>query len=223
MFLTFSRPVPLVLALAFLTFIPVLNAVVNMVQIATDTYGGSSAHLAVAPISWFLHALTGAAFGIAGPMNFALALRRRFGRLHRVTGRIFVGAGAVLGVTAVSLLLSVEPQRTPVIDIARGVFGAALLVALTLAVTAIRARDIPRHRAWAIRAYAIGMGSGTIGLVFLPVYLVTGTPPVGLASDIILVAWWALNIGFAQWVIRRLGPSMRRLPAEQALAQASGN
>jgi len=213
MFRSFSRPAPLVLALAFCTFIPVLMAMVETVQIPTGTYAEDSAHLAVAPLSWFLHVLAGAAFGIAGPMNFALALRRRFGRLHRATGRIFVGAGVVLGLTAFSLLLSVEPQRTPVIDVARGVFGLALLVALAMAVNAIRARDIPRHRAWVIRAYAIGMGSGTVALVFFPIYVLTGAPPIGLASDVIFVTWWALNIGFAEWVIHRITPSIRRFPA----------
>lgn len=204
MFRFFSRPVPFLLALAFCTFIPLMNAIANMVQIPTGTYAEDSAHLAVAPLSWFLHVLAGAAFGIAGPMNLALALRRRFGRLHRATGRIFVCAGLVLGLTAFSLLLSVEPQRTPVIDIARGVFGIALLVTLAMAIIAIRARDIPRHRAWMIRTYAIGMGSGTGALVLIPIYLVTGAPPTGLSSDVILVTWWVLTIGFAEWVIYRI-------------------
>jgi len=210
---TFSRPVPLALALAFCTFIPVLNALVNTIQIPTGTYAGDSAHLAVAPVSWFLHVLAGVAFGISGPMNFVLALRRRFGHLHRVTGRVFFGAGVVLGLTAFSLLLSVEPQRTPIIDIARGVFGLALLLALAQAITAIRARDIPRHRAWVIRTYAIGMGSGTIGLVFLPVYLITGAPPVGLVADGIFTVWWLLTIGLAEWVIHRITPSVHQVPA----------
>jgi uncharacterized membrane protein len=201
-----ARPVPLVLTLAFFTFIPVLTAMVNTVQIPTGSYPEDSAHLAVAPISWFLHALAGVAFGIAGPMNFVLALRGRFGRLHRVTGRIFVGAGAVLGLSALSLLLSVEPQRTLVVDIARGVFGLALLVALAKAIAAIRRRDIPGHRAWVIRAYAVGMGLGTVALVFFPIYLVTGAPPTGLASDLLFAASWSLNIGLAEWVIRRLSP-----------------
>jgi uncharacterized membrane protein len=199
----FSRPVPLVLALAFLTFIPVLTAVMNTVQIPTGTYAPDSAHLAVAPLSWFLHALTGVAFGVTGPMNFVLALRRRFGRLHRVTGWIFFGSGLVLALSALSLLLSVEPQRTPVADIARGVFGLALLLSLAMAIAAIRRRDIPRHRAWVIRAYAVGMGLGTVALVFFPIYLVTGAPPTGLASDILFAASWSLNIGFAEWVVRR--------------------
>jgi uncharacterized membrane protein len=199
----FSRPVPLVLVLAFFTFIPVLTAMINTVQIPTGTYPKDSAHLAAAPVSWFLHVLTGVAFGIAGPMNFVLALRRRFDWLHRVTGRIFFGAGLVLGLSALSILLWVEPQRTPVVDIARCVFGLVLIGALALAIAAIRRRDVPRHRAWVIRAYAVGMGLGTVSLVFFPIYLVTGAAPTGLASDLLFVGSWSLNIAFAEWVIRR--------------------
>ncbi len=200
----FSRPAPLVLALAFFTFIPVLTASVETVQIATGNYPEDSAHLAVAPLSWFLHMLTGVAFGIAGPVNFVLALRRRFGRLHRMTGWIFFGSALVLGLTSFSLLFSVEPQRTAIVDIARGVFGLVLLLAIAKAIAAIKRRDIQGHRAWVIRAYAVGMGLGTVGLVFFPIYIVTGAPPMGLASDLLFAVSWALNVGFAEWVIRRL-------------------
>jgi uncharacterized membrane protein len=209
----FARPVPLVLALAFFTFIPVLTAVIDTVQIPTGTYAKDSAHLAVAPFSWFLHVLAGVAFGICGPMNFVLALRHRFGRLHRVTGWIFFASALVLGLSALSLLFSVEPQRTLVVDIARGVFGLALLLAVAKAIAAIRRRDIPGHRAWVIRAYAIGMGLGTVALVFFPIYLVTGAPPTGLASDLLFAASWSLNIGFAEWVIHRMTPAVRRVRA----------
>lgn len=206
----FSRPTPLLLLLALFTFIPVVTAVMNTVQIPTGTYPQDSAHLAVAPLSWFLHALAGVAFGIAGPLNFVRALRRRFDRLHRVAGWVFFGSGLVLGLTALSLLLTVEPQRTPVVDIARGVFGLALIVSIAMAATAIRRRDIATHRAWVIRAYAVGMGLGTVALVFFPIYVVTGAPPEGLASDILFVGSWALNVGLAEWVIHRTTPSTSR-------------
>jgi uncharacterized membrane protein len=199
----FSRPVPLVLVLALFTFIPILNALVETVQIPLGTYPHDAAHLAVAPLSWFLHALTGVVFGITGPLNFVRALRRRFDRLHRMAGWVFFGSGLVLGLTAFALLFSVDSQRTPVVDIARGVFGLVLLLAIAMAIAAIRRRDMPQHRAWVIRAYAVGMGLGTVGLVFFPIYLVTGAPPMGLASDILFAACWALNIGLAEWVIRR--------------------
>lgn len=213
MFRFFSQPAPLVLALALFTFIPVLTALVLVFQIPFGTYPEDSARLAVAPIAWFAHVLAGAAFGITGPVQFVRALRHRFGALHRVSGRIFVLSGAILGLSGLSLLAQVPSQRTPLVDIARGLFGLALLIALVLAMTAIRNRDFLRHRAWAIRAYAIGMGLGAVSLVFFPIYIITGQPPTGLASDILFVASWVLTIAFAEVVIRCSSQSPPRVPA----------
>ncbi len=213
MFRFFSQPVPLVLALALCTCIPVLTALVHVFQIPTGTYPKDSARLAIAPISWFAHVLAGAAFGITGPVQFVRALSHRFGALHRVSGRIFVLSGAILGFSGLSLLAQVASQRTPLADIARGVFGLALLIALTLSMAAIRNRDFLRHRAWAIRAYAIGMGLGAVALVFFPIYLITGQPPSGLASDILFVSSWALTIAFAEVLIRQSSFHLPQVPA----------
>jgi len=210
----FQRPIPLVLALALFTAIPVLTALINVMQIPSGAYPADSAHLAVAPVSWFAHALAGVAFGITGPVQFVRALRHRFGALHRVSGRIFVLSGAILGLSGLSLLAQVESQRTPVADIARGLFGLALLIALALAMAAIRNRDFFRHRAWMIRAYAVGMGLGAVALVFFPIYIVMGQAPTGLASDILFVASWGLSIAFGEVVIGHLSRSPHpRVPA----------
>lgn len=208
-----SRPVPLVLALAFFTAIPVLNALVQVVQIPSGTYPADSARLAVAPVAWFAHVLAGVAFGITGPVQFVRALRHRFGRVHRATGRVFVIAGATLGLSGLSLLAQVMSERTPLADIARGLFGLALLFALALAMVAVRDRDFRRHRAWMIRAYAVGMGLGTVGLVFFPIYIVTGQPPMGFAADILFVAAWVMTIVVGEVVVHRLSASPSKASA----------
>ncbi|MCU0826068.1 MAG: DUF2306 domain-containing protein [Tabrizicola sp.] len=209
----FSRPALLLLVLALCTLIPVMMALVRVIQIPTGTYEADSLRLAVAPLPWFLHALAAGIFGLAGPLNLVLALRRRFGRLHRMAGWAFVCAGTILALSGLLLLAMVEMQSTPLIDIVRGIFSAALLLALASAILAIRVGDIHAHRAWAVRAYAIGMGAGTISMLYLPIYIVTGTLPNGLTSDVIYAAWWVLNIGFAEWVIHRITPAIRRVPA----------
>jgi hypothetical protein len=55
-----------------------------------------------------------------------------------------------------------------------------------------------------MRAYAIGMGQGTVALVLFPIYLITAEPPMGLAADTAVVGMWLLNIALGEWVIRRL-------------------
>lgn len=200
MFRRLQRPILLVLLLAFLTVIPVLNSLVQVFQIPSGTYPKDSARLAVAPISWFFHVLASVAFGITGPVQFVRALRHRFGALHRSFGWIFVLSGTTIGILGLSIFAQATSLRTPLATIARGLFSLALLVALALAIAAIRDPDFLRHRAWTIRAYAVGMGLGTVGLVFFPIYIVTGQAPIGLASDILFVASWVLTIAMGEVV-----------------------
>lgn len=197
----FVRPMPLVLLLAFATFIPVMMAGVRVVQIPAGRVPEDSLRLMVAPLSHWLHALAGLMFGVLGPLQFARALRARFGALHRLAGRIFVLSGLVMAFSGLGLLLQVESIATRLLDVARALFSAGLIVALVLGVRAAMARDRAAHRAWMIRAYALGMGGATIGLVILPIYLLTGEPITGLSSDFVFVAWWLVTIALGEWVI----------------------
>lgn len=199
----FAKPLPLVLLLAFCTFIPVMMAGVRVVQVPFGTVPDDSLRLMVAPISLFLHALAGVSFGIAGPFQFSRVLQRKFGRLHRIMGRVFVVSGMFLGLSGLSLLIQVDSISTPMLDSFRGIMGFALCLALALGLAAIQVPDLVRHRAWMIRAYAIGMGTGTIALVFFPIYLITGTAPTGWALDSIFVGWWSFNVILGEWVIRQ--------------------
>lgn len=211
MFRLFQRPIPLALLLAFLTAIPILNSLVLTFQIPSGTYPEDTARLVAAPVSFFAHVLAGVAFGITGPLQFVRAVRHRFGALHRISGRIFVLSGVIVGFSGLSVLAQVASIRAPMVDIARGLFGLVLLIALAMAMVAVHKRDFVRHRAWAIRAYAVGMGLGTVALVFIPLYIVTGQPPVGLLSDVLFVVTWVMNIVVAEVVIRHIARSRREV------------
>lgn len=205
---TFAKPIPLALLLTFCTAIPILVAASEVIQIPLGLLPEDSHRLLIAPVSLFLHALAGVLFGVLGPVQFTGVLRRRFGRLHRITGRAFGVAGLFLGLAGMSLLLQVDSKSTALPDVFRGLTSVALVVAILLGITAARARDIPRHRAWMIRSYAIGMGSGTIALVMFPIYIATGEPLNGLMSDIVFVGWWSFNIALGEWVVRRGRPAL---------------
>jgi hypothetical protein len=78
-----------------------------------------------------------------------------------------------------------------------GVMGTALV----LGFAAIRRRDVRTHRAWMIRAYALGLGAGT--QVF--------TQGVGegifghgeLSTGASISVAWLVNAAVAEWAIRR--------------------
>ncbi len=190
--------------LLFLTAIPVAMAGVRMVQIPMGTTPDDTAHLMTLPLHYWLHASAGLAFGLLGPLQFGRALAGRFGRLHKLLGRVFVAAGVVLGFSGLRLLMAFPGSSTLLLDAVRVLAGIALLIALALSIRAIQDRDVPRHRAWMIRAYAIGVGQSLIAFILFPIYLITGEPPVGVMADLTIVASWVISLAMGEYAIRRI-------------------
>jgi hypothetical protein len=201
-----ARPTGLAITLLLLTAIPVLMAGVRVFQIPLDALPEDATKFRAVPVAHFVHALAGFLFGVLGPLQFAGVLKRRFGRLHRVTGRVFVIAGLFLGLSSFRLLWEFPDASTWLLAAARLAAGLALILTLLLGVAAILRRDVPAHRAWMIRAYAIGMGAATIALIMFPIFIITGAPIVGFASDTLFILSWVINIGIGEWVIRRSRP-----------------
>jgi uncharacterized membrane protein len=199
----FLRPLWLVCILLFATFIPIISAGLRMYQISFDVLPLDAIKFNAVPWSLFIHALGGFLFGILGPLQFAGAMKRRFGRVHRVSGRIFVAAGLMLGLSSLRLLAVFPDGSTWVLVSARLAAGLALVLAIVLSILAIRKGSVQLHRAWMIRAYAIGMGPASISFIQLPIFLITGEAVQGYAADFLFVISWVINILIAEWVIRR--------------------
>jgi hypothetical protein len=73
--------------------------------------------------------------------------------------------------------------------------------ALLIAWRSILRRDVPRHEAFMIRAYALGQGAGTQVLVLLPWMFLSGESG-GLTRDLLMTLSWAINIVLAESIIR---------------------
>jgi hypothetical protein len=79
--------------------------------------------------------------------------------------------------------------------------SSTMAVAVVLALIAILNRNIPSHRAWIIRAYALGQGAGTQALIFIPLMLVVGEV-TGQLRDILMIAAWVINFIVGEFIIR---------------------
>lgn len=192
------------ITLFLLTGLTIAFAFVQAFQILLGTLPPDSARLSTAPVSHFTHVLAGVLFGVTGPLQFGRVLANKFGRLHRVLGRVFILAGAFLSLSSLSLLWQFPTGDSMANSVARLVFGLALGFTLCKAVLAIRRRNISVHRDWMIRSYALGMGATLVAVVFLPIYLITGVPPTGLVSDIAFVGSWCFCVLVAEVVVRKL-------------------
>lgn len=199
-----TKPIVVPVALYVGTLLTILLALVQVVQIPLGALPEDSLRLTATPVWHFMHVLGGATFGILGPIQFSRVLMRKFGRLHRVMGRVFVAAGAMISLSALTLLWHFPDTYSAAMNSGRLLFGIALGGALALAMQAIRQRDFDRHRNWMIRAYAIGMGATAVTTVFFPIYVITGEPPTGLVADIIFLGSWAACVVFAEVLVRRI-------------------
>ena len=161
-----------------------------------------------------MHVLGATVYAILGAFQFSARLRRRHLNWHRKSGRILVGAG--LAVAGSGLWMTLFYTGAPGGDLLwaiRLLVGSAMAASIVLGFAAIRRRDIPAHRAWMIRAYALGLGAGTQAFTEGIGEALLGT--TDLSKAISLGAGWVINAVVAEWVICR--PAVRR--ARRARAQ----
>ncbi|MEP7190334.1 MAG: DUF2306 domain-containing protein [Roseiflexaceae bacterium] len=208
-----------------LTAIPVLAGVVRLVGLAGEAaVTPENARFFAAPVPVIIHIISATLFCILGAFQFAPRFRRRRLGWHRVAGRFLVIAGLASGLSGLWMTqfypLRVEQLQGTLLYGFRMLIGSVMVVAIVLSWTAIMGRNIARHRAWMIRAYAIGQGAGTQALVFLPWLLIVGIPNE-LNRDILMITGWLINLAVAEWLIRR--NSSRGRQAQGAGTQQQGS
>lgn len=163
------------------------------------------------PTALVLHILGAGVFALLGIAQLVPGIRRRHRVWHRRAGRVVAVAGLAVAGSALWLTLFYAPQpgTGDLLSVLRVVVSTAMVACIVLGFTAIRRRDVVAHRAWMIRAYALGLGAGTqaftegLGEAFF------GTGDV--RGDLYKAAAWVINLAVAEWAVRRpTRPSQRR-------------
>jgi Predicted membrane protein (DUF2306) len=99
--------------------------------------------------------------------------------------------------------------------VVRLVVGSAMLASIVLAVLAIRRREFTSDVAWMTRGYAIALGAGSRVFTGLPWTVIVG--PIGAGDElprtVLMTAGWVINLGVAEYVIRRRGQRRTRTSA----------
>jgi uncharacterized membrane protein len=138
------------------------------------------------PFKWWLlpHGVAGALVLLMAPLQFSGRLRRRFPRLHRLGGRLYVAGVVILAPLGAYIQYFQERLGAPRSFTVLGVVDAALLLATTLiAFVFAYKRKIAQHRQWMIRSYAVA-------LVFIEGRFILG-----------VTGWEQLGVEMAQAVI----------------------
>jgi hypothetical protein len=114
---------------------------------------------AFATIGIGAHFLTGAILLLFGPVQLIGAVRRRAPRLHRWMGRIYVSAALLTGLGGLMFIAKQGTIGGAPMSVGFSLYGALMVVASVATVWRARQRRFQEHRAWAIRLFALTIGS----------------------------------------------------------------
>ncbi len=137
------------------------------------------------------HAFASAFALAAGPLQFWARLRSVAPAVHRWIGRLYLCAGVLLGGIS-GLYMASHAYGGPVSRVGFGALAIAWLYTGLRAWLAIRARDVPAHRRWMVRNYALTFAAVTLRL-YVPAALASG---MEFATAYPLIAWlcWLPNL-----------------------------
>jgi uncharacterized membrane protein len=176
-----------------------------------DTHFASQRTLTLA------HVLPAMLFMVLGPLQFVRRLRAKYPQLHRWSGRIFLAASLVVGLTGLTMALGKTigglDEKAAII-----LFGTFFLVALAKALWHAVRREFALHREWMIRGYAIGLAVAAIrpimGMFFAAALLRGHTPD---PKEFFGTAFW---IGFTlQMIAAEIWINYTRPPAPVQMAE----
>ena len=163
-----------------------------------------------APLATFAigaHFLTGGALLLLGPIQLIGRLRRAVPALHRWLGRLYVVSAGIAGLGGLGFILGQGTIGGPLMDLGFGLYGGLMVLSAGFAYAHARAGRIEAHRAWAIRLFALTIGSWLYrmeyGLWFLMFGSVGRGPEFSGWFDAIMVFFFYIpNLVVAEIVIR---------------------
>lgn len=191
-------------ALILFSIISLLFGVLRLNELASGAeITPANARFFASPLPVVLHIIGAIVFAILGAFQFVSRLWRRGIGWHRWAGRVLVPFGLVVGLSGIWMTIFYpSPNSSLLLYALRLFFGSAMVVCIVLGFAAIRRRNVPEHRAWMTRGYAIGLGAATQVLTGIVGALVLGTP-TDFETAVLMGAAWVINLAVAEWFIRR--------------------
>ncbi|MEY2759511.1 MAG: hypothetical protein RIR33_3289 [Pseudomonadota bacterium] len=116
-------------------------------------------HTPVASAGIGLHFFAGAVLLLLGPVQLIGAIRKHVPALHRWIGRLYALAAFAAGVGGLTFIAAKGTVGGLAMDVAFATYGAFMVLAAVQVVRHAMARRIDVHRQWAIRLYALAIGS----------------------------------------------------------------
>lgn len=132
------------------------------------------------------HGIGGALALFIGAAQFSSRLRRKYVRVHRFLGKVYIISNFVLASVAILMALKISPWFMTVFTIVQ---AGALMAFTAAAYRSIRQKNVAQHREWMMRSYAVL-------LLFLEGRVLMAIPAIGQRGmdSVVLVNWGCLVV-----------------------------
>lgn len=105
------------------------------------------------------HFFAGAVILMLGSIQLVEGIRNKFINVHRWVGRVYVIACIIAAIGGLLFIFLKGTIGGTVMNISFAGYGLALLLCAILTIKFARAKQLDKHRAWAIRLYALAIAS----------------------------------------------------------------
>jgi uncharacterized membrane protein len=201
--------------LIFLSVVPAIAGTARLMQLTGGAeVTAENARFFAQPLPVVLHIVSSLMYCVVGAFQFSASIRRRYITLHRASGRVLIPLGLVSAASGLWMTQFYPNANFDGVALywVRLAVGIAMIYALCAGFAAIRKRNIPAHKAWMMRAYALGIGAGTQVLTHLPWMLLPGLHGETFRT-ISMAAGWAINLAVAEYLIAKGAAQPRVRPA----------
>jgi uncharacterized membrane protein len=172
-----------------------------LLPLGTTVDPGMRAGFAAHASAVYVHAFSAAVALLLGPLQFSTQFRARRTNVHRWLGRVYLGAGVLVGGLS-GLYLAQFAYGGAVARLGFGTLAVLWLYTGARGFAAIRAGAVAAHRRWMTRNYALAFAA-----VMLRLY-VTLSIAAGAEFEQVYapIAWlcWVPNLLAAEYIVRRL-------------------
>jgi uncharacterized membrane protein YozB (DUF420 family) len=195
-------------ALIAFGLLPILANALRRIAQAAGAGGPATAEGGGMSLPVLVHVVAATVFVVLGALQLSAGMRRRRPAWHRRAGRVAAVASVLAALSGIWLAFEGLSRSGGLLFTFRLLAASALALFIVLGIVAVRRRRLPQHRAWMIRAYAIGLGAATqvFTLGFGQELFGRGELAVALLNG----AGWAINLAVAEWAIRRTGRKVGR-------------
>ena len=158
-------------------------------------------------VEFFLgvHVLSGILALLVGALQFVGWIRRRFLRVHRFLGAVYIASATALGLTGLVLAPTAYTGLVAVLGFT--FLDLAMLFTTWTAVRMVVARRIGEHRRWMIRSFSLILAGVMLRLMTFTHAVLTaaGLTDMTFETAYAAISWlcWVPNLLVALWVTRR--------------------